>query len=224
LETDIKKIKLLLSSSKNREDGLELLKVSGYRNAASLASKYLDDGDSFVRQLAIECISERGGKRYGEQVANKLYDNEELVRIAAIEYLVENKVRKCDEISKLLKDDSDLVRAYSGWALGMFHYVRALEEIKNIFKNEKDDLARSGLAEGLFYLTKDESYFQTLLDLFHTNYGEERNFIMNSLTGVAISSPKHKEIVRNEFLNLLNKGNLFEGEKDSIVKNLEELD
>jgi HEAT repeat protein len=179
------RVERLLGAPETREDGLRLLADSSIRTAASLAAKHLQDSDEFVRNAALECLKERGGRRYADHVAECLRDKAEVVRITAIECLVAWGVRSLwPRLVKLLSDRSPLVRAYSAWALGQCRSRGAKGALTRRLKIERNPTARAGILEALVMLTRDRYYLEALLrSLSHKDYSV-RCFAANSLVGV----------------------------------------
>lgn len=189
------KIEALLSNPRRREDGLRQLAASSLRNAASIAATFLNDRDEFVRNAALECLRERGSRRYAIPVSEHLGDSAEIVRTSAIECLVAWGFRAATpQIAGLLLDRSPLVRAYAAWALGRLRARRAVVLLESRLRSERRKLARAGALEALAVLTRRDQYINELLTLLLDPDHAVRCFVANSLVGTVTSKTKPRII------------------------------
>lgn len=148
----------------------------------------MDDDDYEIRIAALACIGAVGSVASQSLVRGSLKDSEPLVRITAVEALVE--LGHPDEqtiysIQALLADERESVRAYAGWALGRIADSNVAHTMAAHLPNESSDVAKAGILEGLYKITNNEYYLNDLKHLVRSIDPEARAFASNSLVGVA---------------------------------------
>jgi HEAT repeat protein len=202
---------------------LRELTTTDPREARELARRFVDDEDHETRISALTCIGTLGDDASQPLVRRALADVEPLVRIAAIEALVE--LGSLDEqtleaLQSLVSDEKESVRAYAGWALGRVGNVALAARLQTFLRDEPSAVARAGILEGLYRLTKQEPYLHTLETLLGSSDPEARAFASNSLVGVASRDNVRRLIER---LDAAAKAESYPAIRDVLEGNLRTL-
>lgn len=145
-------------------------------------------GSYEARVAALARLAAEGTQAGLPRVRAGLADSEALVRVAALEAIVE--LAAVDEetrtaVEKLVQDPDELVRAYAGWALARMGDPRAAAVLAAGLPGEPSAVARAGMLEGLVRLEPDPRWLSALLSLLGDSDPEARAFVSNSLVGVA---------------------------------------
>ncbi|WP_088810268.1 MULTISPECIES: HEAT repeat domain-containing protein [unclassified Listeria] len=129
-----------------------------------------------------------------------LQEDDELVRIAAVEIIQEKKdFKQLEELMKLLKsDDDELVRCFSGEAIGFLseQLIRFLEERVSL---EEGNVAIVGIYNALYRLGKKE-YLKSLLLLLEDDY--HIIVIRTIITLKSILNPENQNLILNKIVEM----------------------
>ncbi len=121
--------------------------------ALQLATRFVDDEDYETRVAALACIGAVGTVASRPLVRRALKAPEPLVRVAAVEAIVE--LGSVDEqtfeaLQSLVADERERVRAYAGWGLGRVGNASAAATLLTRLPDEPSAVARAGILEGLY--------------------------------------------------------------------------
>lgn len=161
---------------------------SNHPEAFEIAKRFVDDKDYEIRVAALGCFGMIANSVSEPLVRRALKDQEPLVRIAAIEALVglgSVDEQTLEDLQSMTLDKSESVRAYAGWALGRVGSAGAKEILLARLPDEPSDVAKAGMLEGLYRLTKQESCLHALKELLGSSDPEARAFVSNSMVGIA---------------------------------------
>ncbi|MCG8588700.1 MAG: HEAT repeat domain-containing protein [Proteobacteria bacterium] len=187
---EYERIVSMLANPEQREQGLLELSKSRLRTAASMAAPFLADRDAEVRQAAMECLLERGSRRYADRVARRLTDRDEIVRVTALECLASWKASAhWRKLTAMLRDPAPLVRGYAAWTLKELGATEAVPKLEKRVGRERNGVAKAGLYESLAVMTGEPRYIGRLCKLLTHNDDRTRAFAANSVVGVANANP-----------------------------------
>ena len=157
----------------------------------------LDDSSDEVRMLAIESIAKLDdGKRYVKQIAKYLQDKNELVRVAAAEFLGEfGKPNVLDDLEMALNDESALVRSYVTASIGSIGQKKSVSVPEKFLLSERDEVARVGFYVGLHKL-KQKEYLHQLMELIESEDYRVRCAAANSLSSLKLASTEISLVVK----------------------------
>lgn len=177
-----------LKDSSQHERLLDELQALRHPRALSVALRLLNDSNWATRAAAVSCVGALGDLSRVPEITRYMEDEERLVRIASIEAVV--ALGSVDEVGfarllKRLEDESETVRAYAEWALGRLGNARAAAELSLRLDSEESDVARAGILEGVYRLSKLACYLELLKGVLSCQDPEARAFASNSLVGVA---------------------------------------
>lgn len=180
----------------------------------------LNDSDSEVRMSAIESIGKLAdGKLYAKEITNYLEDKNELVRVAAAEFLGEfGGITVLDKLEMALNDKSALVRSYVTEAIGSIGQPKSVKVLEKHLSIEDDETAKVGFYVGLYKLDKKDS-LEKLLKLLESENYRIRCAVANSLSSLALSSTETSR-VKKILKNALNKEETVAA-RSSITSTLE---
>lgn len=206
-----------------RADLLRELVGTNHPEALRLATRFADDEDYEVRVAALSCVGAAGDVASRPLLRKGLTDEEPLVRVAAIEALV--ALGSLDDeslgaVERLLDDQSEMVRAYAGWALGRVGSPSAEAPLARRLPVEPSAVAKAGIVEGLYRLTSEALYLDMLQELLEDSDPEARAFTSNSMVGVA-TKDNAKQLIERLVL-ALNKES-YPAIRDVIESNLQTL-
>jgi len=173
--------------------------IAKQRNRLFLGSlhKLFSDPNDMVRGEAIEALGviEAGSGSHHEDLVSRLHDSKPMVRIAAIETLAHvQDLRSIPEIQTCLDDEDSLVRAYAAIALAELGCKPCLSRISNALAVEKENTAAAGFLVAMRFLG-DDTKFETLLALLHSDQYRVRCFVANWLLRLKLK-PRELRAVR----------------------------
>ncbi len=145
-------------------------------------TRMLNDRDSEVRALAIESIAKLAKRDFPiKTIIKRLFDDDELVRVAAAEALAEfGDAAVLSGLYKALKDKSPLVRSFVAEAIGSIGDKRSIANLEKCLRRETDERAKLGFYVGLSNLDS-RNVLQNLIDLYQSEDYRVRSAIINSL-------------------------------------------
>jgi HEAT repeat protein len=160
-----------------------------------VAARYLRARDKYQRLAAVAALKNKGGRTHLEVVQRALRDRYDMVRVEAIECIVEWECRAgASAIAPLLSDRSRFVRAYAAWALGRLRARQFVRPLVDRLSRERRDIAIAGVLEALHLLTGNTSYAEALARILsRSDDHQARAFAANSLVGIV--TPRTKAFV-----------------------------
>lgn len=180
----------------------------------------INDRNSEVRALAIDCVTRIGENNYPiKTIAGRLFDKDELVRVAAAEALAERGDSSAlADLYKALKDKSPLVRGFVAEAIGSIGTNGSADVLEKYLEREKDERAKVGYYVGLSLLD-GRNVLQDLIDLFDSDDYRTRSAVVNSLDQINIKGKGAVKI--RAFLDNAHKSEQTIAVKSSIENALE---
>ena len=181
------------------------------------------DKKSYVRYSAVECL---GILHEDEGIqANWLYpllaDSDYMTRIEALESLAQIGDKSAlPLISKLLKDDEPLVRAYAATAIEDLDGEEHAGAIRRAMKRETDDRAKVGLAGALFYFG-DANQFSLLLTLLTSSVYTTRCAAANTIRSFDLTPAQLQSAI--EAVNYALQNPIYRGDASTMDRVLKEL-
>lgn len=169
--------------------------------APKLLTRLLKDKEPIVRSEAVKSLMKIGDKKYFSKVLPLLNDKDEVVRVDAVECVASLGGEKALKyLTKQLDDRSELVRRYVGGWIGEIGDKIFVAYLERKLKDERSNLAKVGLLEGLYLLGQEERLSE-LIHLLKSRRYMVRCALAHTLASLV--NKKNKEAIRESLINAL---------------------
>ena len=155
-----------------------------------------EDRDIEYRYTALEALRDFSGDDVEKAIEKRLNDNNEIVRITAIEALGYRKAEKSIiSLIKLLEDKKELVRRYAAIILGEIGDAELIPTLKFKLDKERRNTVRLGYYIALYSLG-EENYLKDILKLLKNKSYRIRCATANELK-IIVNTRNYKTIIEN---------------------------
>lgn len=186
----------------------------------SILIKLTDDLDEEIRYHALESLRGYTGEDVFKAVVRHLKDDHELVRISAVEAIVDlGDTRGVEYLVKALADEEEIIRSYAAEGLGIIGTEASKPMLEKYLSYETSSLAKRGFFVGL-YLLGEKKYLKSILDLLKDPDYRVRCAVANTV--VDLINQENEYIVKQSLQSAL-QNEQTNAARSSIQGALEEI-